>query len=79
MKTLIIESVSNGWIVRTRPEPQGAAYFVDEPVAVFNSISDLQTALPVLLDIVSIGIPITDPHAAVGNTAPACTTGFGNF
>lgn len=57
MKTILIQSVSNGWIVT---EHFACREIASDPVAVFNNIHDLQTALPVLLDIVPIGIPITD-------------------
>lgn len=59
MKTILIQAVSNGWIVTERFACRDIA---SEPVAVFNNIRDLQTALPVLLDIVPIGIPTTDLH-----------------
>lgn len=62
MKTIIIESVSNGWIVTDRFACRNVA---QEPVAVYNHIGDLQGALPGLL-----GIAATDPHAAVGYPAP---------
>lgn len=62
MKTIIIESVSNGWIITDRFACRNVA---QEPVAVFNHIGDLQKALPSLL-----GIATTNPHAALGYIAP---------
>lgn len=47
MKTIIIETVSNGWIVREHlPCPN----VYQAPIAVFNRMIDLQTALPELLE-----------------------------
>lgn len=49
MKTIIIESVSNGWIVTDRFADIGIA---QQPIAVYNDIADLQAALPALLGVV---------------------------
>lgn len=51
MKTILIEEVSNGWIVR---EPEllqypGQPYQLPQPPFVYQRIEDLQNALPDLL------------------------------
>lgn len=46
MKNIIIQSVSNGFIVREYFDCANIAY---EPFAVFNRLHDLQDALPDLL------------------------------
>lgn len=48
MKTIIIEPVSNGWIVSHHYSCVGVS---QGPQAVYNNIADLQNALPGLLDI----------------------------
>lgn len=46
MKTIFIETVSNGWIVRLHDSHRE---YVSQPLAVFNRMIDLQEALPDLL------------------------------
>ena len=49
MKSIIIESVLNGWIVRPISERVEVGIALHE-YSVFNMIEDLQAALPMLLD-----------------------------
>ncbi len=48
MKTLIVEEVSNGWIVRPF-DPQPWFKFGPENTAVYETVKALQDALPTLL------------------------------
>lgn len=59
MKTIFIETVSNGWLVRLH---ESSLSYVSEPIAVYNFIGDLQAALPVLLGI--------EPDSSVAVVAP---------
>lgn len=49
MKTILIETVTNGWIVR--PFSPGCDWAQGEKssIAVFTKIEDLQSAIPILL------------------------------
>lgn len=49
MKTIIIESVSNGYLVRPFHYCPDWAASVRSEIAVFNNLADLQAALPDLL------------------------------
>jgi hypothetical protein len=62
MKTLLIEQVSNGWIVKPLDYRGAQAGFTQYPpeIAVFRTIEELQKALPELL-----AEPVVNPVLAV--------------
>lgn len=76
MKTILIEAVSNGWIVRPF-QPCADWHCTDRPgIAVYNRLEDLQKDLPKLLEFTGYMnevLPNADLHAAVGYIAPTAT------
>ena len=57
MKTILIEVVSNGWIVRPFQACEDWAITDKAAIAVFRSMSELQAALPNLIDDWTAHIP----------------------
>jgi len=49
MKSLLIETVTNGWIVKAYDPRDIWSGVSTDTVAVFNKVEDLQAALPALL------------------------------
>lgn len=59
MKTLLIETVTNGWIVRPFSFSEHWSTAATSTIAVYNNISELQKDLPKLLEYVSERSPQT--------------------
>jgi len=49
MKSLLIETVTNGWIVKAYERLDPCCSTAYDMVAVYNKVEDLQAALPALL------------------------------
>lgn len=65
MKTLMIETVSNGWIVRPFSSRLDWGNIDQGIIAVYNNIHDLQGDLPKLL---GAEFPLPPPSAPIGSS-----------